>query len=159
MTLALLQDGLRPKKRKCRHNWARDLVTNEPLICVTCGQRPKPNKYRAKRAFVDGIGFASKLEAKRYGELKLLERAGEITQLQLQPRFPIEINGKLICTYVGDFLYRTTQGSVLEDTKGHKTPEYKLKKKLVEAIYPGTHIVEIKPYATEKIHPKEQVGT
>jgi dsDNA-binding SOS-regulon protein len=64
------------------------------------------SKYGAVRTEVDGISFASKKEARRYSELKLLERAGEIADLQLQPRFPLTVNGVRVCTYVADFQYR-----------------------------------------------------
>lgn len=93
------------------------------------------SKYGAVRTEVDGVVFASKREAKRYQELRLLERAGQIEQLELQPRYPIAINDVKICTYVGDFQYRERGAFVLEDVKGMKTPAYNIKKKLVKAIY------------------------
>lgn len=102
-------------------------------------------KYRAKPVVIDGIRFASKAEGKRYGELKALEAAGQIKGLSLQPRYPIEVNGVKICTYVADFLYMEKARvdpqhgqlwvPVTEDTKGFKTPMYRLKKKLVKAVY------------------------
>ena len=101
------------------------------------------SKYRAIKTVVDGITFDSKLEAKRYSELKLLERAGELAGLELQPAFPIDINGIKICTYRGDFAYFKDNGRVIEDCKGFKTPMYRLKKKLVEASYPGVKIQEV----------------
>lgn len=84
---------------------------------------------------VDGIVFDSQAEARRYGELKLLERGKFIHKLELQPCYPIQVNGKHICTYVGDFRYFEGGLRVLEDVKGMQTPEFKLKKKLVEALY------------------------
>jgi len=101
----------------------------------------RPLKYKNIRTALDGIVFDSQREAKRYGELKLLERAGEISGLQLQPRFPIVINGVKVCTYVADFQYRTPSGPVTEDVKGMKTPIYNLKKKLVKAVH-GIEILE-----------------
>jgi hypothetical protein len=93
------------------------------------------SKFDNIKTVVDGIKFASKKEAKRYGELKMLERAGEIFDLQLQPRFGLIVERKKICTYVGDFQYVTKDGRpVVEDAKGFKTPEYKLKAKLFEAV-------------------------
>ena len=100
----------------------------------------RPLKYRNKPTMVEGIRFASKAEAKRYGELKLLERAGEIESLELQPSFPIEVNGIPICIYVGDFSYWEYEAPlhrIVEDTKGYATAEFKLKAKLFEACYPG----------------------
>ena len=92
-------------------------------------------KYNAIRTEVDGIVFASKAEAKRYSQLKLLERAGEIKNLELQPSYDLEVNGVLICRYVADFRYMVRGGQKVEDVKGVKTPVYKLKKKLMKAIY------------------------
>lgn len=95
------------------------------------------SKYRNCRVEVDGIAFASKKEAARYGELKLLQRLGEIESLALQPRFPLKVNGKLVCTYVADFQYAKpgTLGVIVEDVKGHKTDVYRIKSKLFEALH------------------------
>lgn len=97
----------------------------------------KINKYRNQPIVVDGIRFASKREAKRYGELKLLEKIGEIEDLELQPKFSLDVNGIHICFYVGDFSYfdKSSEQEVVEDAKGVKTPEYKLKKKLMWAVW------------------------
>jgi hypothetical protein len=104
--------------------------------------KPK-HKYFARRTEVDGIWFDSAKEAKRYSELKILERAGMIKNLKLQPEFPLIVNEQKICTYRGDFSYFDLQKfePVVEDTKGFKTKEYKLKKKLFEALY-GRRILE-----------------
>ena len=100
------------------------------------------NKYHAKRTEVDGHTFDSAKEARRYSELKLLERAGEIVGLRLQPKFPLVVNDTKIADYKGDFEYRDASGRrILEDTKGFKTPVYRLKKKLVRALY-GIEILE-----------------
>lgn len=102
------------------------------------------SKYKAIPVEIDGIRFASQAEGRRYAQLKLLERAGEISRLELQPSFKCEINGKLICTYRGDFRYFTKDGCITEDVKGVRTPTYRLKRKLVEALYPGVTITEVK---------------
>lgn len=103
----------------------------------------RQHKYRAKPTVIDGHRFPSRREARRYGELKLLERAGLISQLELQPRFPITVGGIKVCTYVGDFMYANSKGErVIEDVKGMRTPMYKLKKKLLEATY-GIRIQEV----------------
>lgn len=104
----------------------------------------KPSKYRSKRTTVDGITFASKAEARRYGELKLLERAGKIQGLELQPRFDLVVMGRKVARYVADFAYteRATGKPVLEDVKGMKTPVYRLKAKLMQALY-GITISEV----------------
>lgn len=95
-------------------------------------------KFGAVRTEVDGVSFASKKEARRYSELKLLERAGEIENLSLQPRFPLRVNDCLVCTYVGDFLYGVTgdpSSLIVEDVKGVRTPLYRLKAKMFAAQY------------------------
>lgn len=93
------------------------------------------NKYRAIRTEVDGIMFASKKEALRYKELKFLLQEQRISDLVLQPKFPIQVNGKKICTYIADFMYNEDGKQVVEDVKGVKTSVYRIKKKLTEAIY------------------------
>jgi hypothetical protein len=101
------------------------------------------SKYNAVKTEVDGFIFASKAEARRYSELALFEKSGEIFSLELQPKFPLVVNGEKIGTYIADFRYETKTGDiVIEDVKGMKTPVYKLKKKLVHALY-GVEIVEI----------------
>ncbi len=101
------------------------------------------SKYKAVKTEVDGITFDSKREAARYMELVLLERAGEISHLELQPSFVCMVNGHKICTYKADFRYFSASKSIVEDVKGVKTPVYRLKKKLVEALYPGVKIQEV----------------
>lgn len=100
-------------------------------------RRHRTSKYNTIKTEVDGIIFASRLEARRYTELKLLERAGEITKLELQPKFLLEVNDILICTYIADFMYveAAIQKIIVEDSKGMKTPVYQIKKKLMKAIF------------------------
>jgi len=111
----------------------------------------KHNKYRAIKTTIDGITFDSKKEANRYAVLKLMEKTGAISHLELQPEYKIEINGRKICTYRADFRYINKSAigvngqagaMVVEDVKGMKTPVYRLKKKLVEVCFPGTIITE-----------------
>jgi hypothetical protein len=107
------------------------------------------SKYRAQPTEVDGIRFHSKAEARRYSELKMLEKAGEIKELELQPKFPLcahpRMNGAgvKVCDYVADFRYRKGPRGllVIEDVKGMKTPVYRLKKKWFQAQY-GIEITE-----------------
>ena len=111
---------------------------------VSVGAAPAAkSKYRAIPVEIDGIRFASKAERNRYLELKLLEHAGEISRLELQPSFKCVIDNKLVCTYRADFSYFDKSSRVVEDVKGMKTPVYRLKKKLVEALYPGVVIKEV----------------
>jgi hypothetical protein len=101
------------------------------------------SKYHNVKTVVDGISFSSKKEAARYQKLKLLEKAGEISGLQLQKRFSLEVSGTRVCTYVADFFYHENNGFkiIIEDCKGFKTPVYRLKKKLMKACY-GIDILE-----------------
>ena len=106
----------------------------------------KFNKFRAKKTVVDGIRFDSKKEGHRYLELKALLRIGAITDLEVQPKIDLIVNGKKIGFYRGDFRYNTSQGeTVLEDVKSPitKTPVYKLKKKILETYDPPVKITEI----------------
>lgn len=93
------------------------------------------NKYHAKKATQDGITFASQKERNRYCELKLLERAGRIRNLELQPKFYFDINGIRCGFYKADFVYFEGEKRVVEDVKGFKTPLYKFKKRIVAALY------------------------
>lgn len=96
---------------------------------------------------VDGHLFPSKAEAFYYCELKLELKAGEIRNLELQPRFPIVVAGHKICTYVGDFMYDRKEGNrwrtMVADVKGLPTPVYQLKAKLFRALYPGLELLEV----------------
>lgn len=99
-------------------------------------------KYRNKKDVVDGIRFDSKKEANRYKDLKLLEKAGKIKNLQVHVAFPLTAYGEYICGYVADFVYQEENGQeVVEDTKGVRTKEYRIKAKLFYACY-GKKILE-----------------
>ena len=101
------------------------------------------NKYNAKKTVVDGIEFDSIREADRYCELKLLEKAKEIRNLELQPRFLLQdkFRDKMGTThrkieYVADFMYIDKDDKkIVEDVKGMMTGVYKLKKKLFLNLY------------------------
>ena len=117
-------------------------------------------KYNNKKITRNGITFDSKKEARRYGELLLLERAGEITDLQRQVEFVliptqrdpdiIGVRGgvkkgraiELPVKYVADFVYKENDKIVVEDTKGFKTKDYIIKRKLMLYIH-GIRIKEI----------------
>ena len=95
------------------------------------------SKYHAKKTVVDGIEFDSAKEAKRYARLRALEDAGKIQGLCLQ--VPFELLPSFECDgvkyrgmkYVADFVYYRDGKVVVEDCKGFKTTEYKMKKKLM----------------------------
>lgn len=103
------------------------------------------SKYGNEKTVVDGNRFDSKKEARVYGELKLRERAGEISELELQKKYPLEVNGQLICNYIADFVYQVNGVVVVVDVKSaitRKNPVYRIKVKLMKAIY-GIQIVEL----------------
>ena len=109
----------------------------------------KTHKYNAKKVKVDGIEFDSKKEAKRYFELKILEVAGVISNLILQPKFLLqesfERDGKKYRAifYIADFEYIEDGKRIVEDVKGVKTDIYKLKKKMFLKKYPQVVFKEI----------------
>lgn len=103
------------------------------------------SKYGNRKTEVDGYVFDSGAEARRYQELKLAERSMTIGNLELQRKYPVVVNGHHICDYLADFAYMDLERGVfvVEDVKGMKTDVYRLKKKLVEALY-DFKITEIK---------------
>ena len=111
------------------------------------------SKFGNKKVEFGGYKFDSLAEAKHYWwTLKPRLDAGEITHLEMQTSFQIEIKGKKICKYKADFQYfdckvigpdGQTGALVVEDVKGVRTAIYRLKKKLVEAQFVGTKIIEV----------------
>ena len=104
------------------------------------------SKYGNRRADSrDGHSFVSKRERDRYEELVILQAAGGITGLGLQPRYPLVVNGVKICTYVADFAYHEPHHPfthpIVEDVKGHRTQVYLMKRRLMLALY-GIEILE-----------------
>ena len=107
-------------------------------------------KYHAKKVKTEDGTFDSQAEYRRWCELKLMERAGEIYDLSRQPRFALDVGDERVCIYVADFEYYGGSGPghdghglrVVEDVKGVKTPIYKLKKKLMLACH-GIEIQEV----------------
>lgn len=104
------------------------------------------NKYGAKKVTIDGIQFDSKKEANRYCELKLLERCGEITDLELQKEFELipaqRIDGKVVeraVKYKADFVYKENGEICVEDCKGYKGggayAVFTIKRKLMLKLY------------------------
>ncbi|MBR5289621.1 MAG: DUF1064 domain-containing protein [Erysipelotrichaceae bacterium] len=123
-------------------------------------KRYKRPKYRNRKVEVDGIVFDSKKEANRYLELKELAAAGEISDLQMQVKFvlipkqkePDTIGkrggihkGKMLeqeCTYLADFVYIKDGETIVEDTKGFRTKDYRIKRKLMLYMH-GIRIKEV----------------
>lgn len=104
------------------------------------------NKYRNRKIVVDNIKFDSNLEAERYRQLKLLQRAKQISNLRLQVPFLLQEsfkkNGKAYrkIEYIADFVYEENGQTVVEDTKGMETETFKIKQKLFEYKYPELSI-------------------
>ena len=96
----------------------------------------KKSKYSSAKTDVDGIRFDSKKEAEFYAELKLREKAGEISHLRLQPRYLLQKafkhEGKQYreMEYVADFEYIENGETVVVDVKGFRTAVYMIKRKL-----------------------------
>ena len=91
-------------------------------------------KYGNAKVEVDGMPFDSKREAARWRELRLLERAGEISDLRRQVRYELvpKLPGERPVDYIADFVYRDKDGNeVVEDVKGVRTPVYVIKRKLM----------------------------
>ena len=124
------------------------------------GYRPRASKYGAKKTTVGGIEFDSKKEGRRYSVLRILEKAGKITNLQRQVKYvliPAQREpdivgpkggrklGKIIereVAYIADFVYREDGRTIVEDTKGFRTKEYIIKRKLMLWVH-GIRIKEI----------------
>ncbi len=104
----------------------------------------KPSKYWNKKVTVDGVRFDSKREATRYQQLKLMQQAGEISRLTLQPRYTVfdaftDRNGQnhRRIDYIADFEYLEDDGqTVVEDVKGKETEVFRIKRKLFLYRYP-----------------------
>ena len=93
------------------------------------------HKYHARTTAVDGLRFDSKLESRRYEDLKYLQQAGDIVFFLRQAPFDLPGGVK----YRADFVIFWADGTVtIEDVKGFDTPQSKQKRKQVEALYPIT---------------------
>lgn len=112
----------------------------------------KSSKYGNKKIEYNGEIFDSKKEYKRWCELKLLERAGKISDLKRQVKYVLipsqkGSDGKIVereCSYIADFVYfdREQKKAIVEDTKGMRTKEYIIKRKLMLYVH-GISITEI----------------
>lgn len=105
------------------------------------------NKFGARKTALDGMVFDSKAESIRWAHLCLWQRVGLIANLRRQVPFQAVINGHHCFTYVADHVYRVTDGDreIVEDVKGVRTKDYIIKKKVIEALFPGIRIREISP--------------
>lgn len=120
--------------------------------------KPRESKYHNKKLEFEGMKFDSRKELNRWHELRILQRAGEISELRRQVSFQLipalDWEGNALQSrkgakewpvyYVADFAYidKNTDKTVVEDVKGYKTPEYVIKRKLMLERY-GIVIKEI----------------
>ena len=110
------------------------------------------NKYKNIKTTVDGFTFDSKGEANRYQELLLFQRAGEISELNIQPKYILQEsfkkNGKThrAIAYIADFEYndKILKRYIVEDFKGMETEVFKIKRKLFEKRYPDLELRLVK---------------
>lgn len=108
------------------------------------------SKYHSKKITRDGETFDSMKEYRRFCELSLLEKAGKVTDLKRQVKFVLlpsqKVDGKVVerpVTYIADFVYENESGRVVvEDTKGFKTKDYIIKRKLMLYVH-GVQIQEV----------------
>ena len=92
-------------------------------------------KFNAIAVETEHGRFDSKLEYQRFLELQLMERAGLITDLRRQIKYPLVLGDTLVCTYIADFVYLEKGLEVVEDSKGFRTREYLMKKSLMKKIH------------------------
>lgn len=110
--------------------------------------RRSRNKYRNNPIIIDGIRFDSTKEGHRWCELQALQKAGIISDLQRQVPYELQpafyFKGKKVrpIQYKADFVYTDGSERIVEDVKGVKTQEYKMKKKMMQYIY-GIDIKEV----------------
>lgn len=97
----------------------------------------KRQKYGNRKTTIDNIEFPSKAEASYYCDLKVRERAGEVSNVKMQTPYALTINGRLICTYRDDFSFQDHVENRFRvvDVKGFATPVFKLKLKMMKAIH------------------------
>jgi hypothetical protein len=107
------------------------------------------SKYKNIKTTIDGIKFDSKKEANRYSELKMMQKAGLISDLELQPKFDllpkIKWNNQTLRKrmYIADFLYKQNGKTIVVDAKGFKTPMYKFKRHMFLIKYPEYVFMEV----------------
>ena len=122
-------------------------ITKDDVLNSSCGhlnahlgdkpKAKKKSKYFNNLCEVDGIVFKSEKEAARYGELKLLRKAGIIGLLELQKGYELNPGGTYSLKYFADFVYRITKtgDEVVEDCKGFETEVFKKKERLMKKVH------------------------
>lgn len=127
-----------------KYTYSADVLELNPMLRAIVDDK-KAAKYHNIPTEADGHRFASKKEARDYATLKLLEQAGQIANLRLQPRFVLQEAytdsagiGHRMIEYVADFMWNDlhTGKTHVKDSKGLRTPVFLLKAKLFRAKYP-----------------------
>jgi hypothetical protein len=112
----------------------------DPVAYAALFGAGKKNKFGNKHTIVDGYEFDSKAEAARYGQLKMSEKAGEVSSIRRQVTYPLMINTYSVGTWTADFVYLLASGKeIIEDVKGIRLPVFNLKARIFYALY-GTQI-------------------
>lgn len=141
-------------------------TTSKPKT-KTKKETQKMGKIKHKKTVVDGITFDSKMESEYYIKCKADLEAGIISKLELQPQYIlqekfIKVDGRVIygndpdfnkikkkskaetiqaIKYIADFKLTYPDGSVqIVDTKGQATADFKIKRKMFEAVYPELNL-------------------
>lgn len=141
------QPLMRPTKQAIQERLELELI-QEAAKRAICANLAKKSKYNSKKTVVDGFVFDSKKEAKRWGELRWMEKGGLIVNLERQVNIPLIVNGEKICGIRPDFRYFDVQKNsvVVEDVKGMKFgpayEKFRLKAKLFHALF-GFDLTEI----------------
>lgn len=134
---SLLVDG---RCAACGHTKAHKFGAKARMCCPVCTNNWPATKDCEKRCSSCGcqkcIRFDSTREMTRYIELRMAEKAGAIQNLTLQPKFPMPPG----FAYVGDFAYDEGGKSVVEDTKGMRTPVFNLKVKCLKFFHPSVEL-------------------
>ena len=134
-----------------RRGTMRAAQKRTPAAIALAEAMKKPGRFPVapkEARTLDGVVFASKGEMKRYAHLKIREKLGEITDLVLQPAWPVEINGVYFTTYTADFAYFDHRLSrrVIEDVKSaggtDKDPAFKLRRKAAQLAH-GIVVTEV----------------
>jgi hypothetical protein len=126
-------------------DWAdKGYIMKDGQLVKANSQKKKGSKYRNTKVIIDDITFHSTKEGMYYTRLKLLKKSGEVKDFKMQVKYPVEINGVHITNYLLDFEVEYPDGRIeYIDVKGYDkktekfitTDVFKLKKKMVEAIY------------------------
>lgn len=123
-----------------------DIKDYRNLLKVNKNAKEKAPKYNNKKVIVDGVEFDSKKEANRYNELQWLQKAGKIKDLQRQVTFELipKQGDERAVKYKADFVYFDIENDlkIVEDTKGFKTKDYIIKRKLMKYLYPDIKFIE-----------------